>query len=223
MADVHRWNKADFPCCCFVCLLRTWFHSFSTVAFASGINIAWVERSFAHTLGFPRQRVWKTFRIFWTMRDSRFPNIHSTPFVLWVHPRLVEENIIRSLYSPGFRVTRRILSHRYAMSRNETASASFHLEKIKWRLSFRSFHWSEFVYQNVIPHRIPSFFCNINTNEFCFRHFDSCYFGTTVSCLHVREYGLFAWNSSFSITHSCFFLLWAAFPILIKRHHVQII
>ena len=100
---------------------------------------------------------------------------------------------------------------------------AFTLKKLSEELSFRSFHWSEFVYQNAIPHRIPSCSCNINTNEFCFRHFDSCYLGTVVSCLHVREYGLFAWNSSFSITHSCFFLLWAACPILVKRHQVQII
>ena len=33
----------------------TLFHSLSTVAFASGINNAWGERSFAHALGFPRQ------------------------------------------------------------------------------------------------------------------------------------------------------------------------
>ena len=30
------------------------FHSLSTVAFASGINIPWSERYFAHALGFPR-------------------------------------------------------------------------------------------------------------------------------------------------------------------------
>ena len=35
----------------FVCLLYD--HSFSIVGFASGINIAWVERSFIHTSRFP--------------------------------------------------------------------------------------------------------------------------------------------------------------------------
>ena len=55
LADVHQWNKVDFPCCCFVCLYITSFHSFSTAAFTSGINIAWGERSFAHTLDFLRQ------------------------------------------------------------------------------------------------------------------------------------------------------------------------
>ena len=55
LPDVHQWNKVDFPCCCFVCLFITSFHSFSTAAFTSGINIAWGERSFAHTLDFLRQ------------------------------------------------------------------------------------------------------------------------------------------------------------------------
>ena len=54
LADVHQCNKVDFPCCC-VCLFITPFHSFSAAAFASGINIAQGQRSFAHTLGFPRQ------------------------------------------------------------------------------------------------------------------------------------------------------------------------
>ena len=53
LTDVHQCNKVDFPLCCFVCLFRTFFHSFSTSAFASGINIAWGERSFIHTARFP--------------------------------------------------------------------------------------------------------------------------------------------------------------------------
>ena len=149
-ADVHQCNKVDFPCCCFVCLFATSFHSFSTAAFACGINIAWGERSFAHTLSFPRQV---------SLRD-RSPEL-SEPFVtlgfpisifclcvhpshLCVHPRFPEQNNILSLYfflrkftlesisySPGFRVTRRIVSQRYAVSRDETTCASFHLETKK--------------------------------------------------------------------------------------------
>ena len=49
LADVHQCNKVDFHCCCFVCLFFTSFRFFSTATFASGINIAWGERSFAHT------------------------------------------------------------------------------------------------------------------------------------------------------------------------------
>ena len=52
--DVHQCNKVDFPCC-FVCLFTTSLHSLSTAASASGINIALVERFFAHTLRFPSQ------------------------------------------------------------------------------------------------------------------------------------------------------------------------
>ena len=146
LTDVHQCNKVGFPCCCFVCLFITSFHSFSTAAFASGINIAWCERSFAHTLGFPRQ----------ASLTDRYPEL-SEPFVtlgfpisifylcvhlqhLFVHPRFAEQNNIQSLYfllpkstlesissSPGFRVTRRMWSHRYAVSPDETTCACFHL------------------------------------------------------------------------------------------------
>ena len=56
---------------------------------------------------------------------SRFAeqiNIWSSNFFL---PRFTLESIS---YSPGCRVTRRILSHRYATSLDETACASFHLK-----------------------------------------------------------------------------------------------
>ena len=61
-------------------------------------------------------------------------------------------------------------------SLDETSCVSFHLKKkkIRCRDVFRSFHWNEFVYQVVILHRILSFSCNTNTNDFFFRHFGSC-------------------------------------------------
>ena len=119
----------------------------------------------------------------------------------------------------GFRVTRRILSHRYAVSRNETTCASFHLKqkKIMWGAFFRSYHRNEFLHQVVILHGIPSFPCNINTNKFCFRHFGSCYFGTTVSRMHVRECGLWHGIAVSLFACSCFLLLWAAFPNSCQR------
>ena len=41
VADVHQCNKVDFPCLYILCaILKTTLHSFFTVAFASGINIA---------------------------------------------------------------------------------------------------------------------------------------------------------------------------------------
>ena len=56
VADVHQCSKVDFPYLLFLCaFFMTSFHSFSIVAFASGSNIAWNERSFLfELLGFPR-------------------------------------------------------------------------------------------------------------------------------------------------------------------------
>ena len=54
LVDVHQRNRVDSPCCCFICRCVASFHSLSTAAFSSGINIAWSERSVIHTLGFPR-------------------------------------------------------------------------------------------------------------------------------------------------------------------------
>ena len=70
---------------------------------------------------------------------SRFAeqiNIRSSNFFL---PRITLESIS---YTPGCRVTRRMLSHRYATSLDETACASFHLKirKLGEELFFRSFH-----------------------------------------------------------------------------------
>ena len=46
VTDVHQCNKVDFPHLLFLCaFFMISFHSFSIVAFASGINIAWNERS----------------------------------------------------------------------------------------------------------------------------------------------------------------------------------
>ena len=57
LADVHQCNKVDFPCCCFVCRCMTSFHSLSTAAFASGINISNLgERYFLHLLSISRSK-----------------------------------------------------------------------------------------------------------------------------------------------------------------------
>ena len=53
LMDVHQWNKVDFPCCGCMCRCMTCFHSLSTAAFASGINIAWATRSLIHPSRFP--------------------------------------------------------------------------------------------------------------------------------------------------------------------------
>ena len=52
VADVHQQSELSLLLFCVHFL--TSFHSLSTAAFASGITIAWGERYFAHSLGFPR-------------------------------------------------------------------------------------------------------------------------------------------------------------------------
>ena len=88
VADVHQCSKVDFPYCCFVCLFMTSFHSLSTAAFASGINIARSERSFAHSLGFPRLA---------SLRER--PPESSEPYVVLDFSKFAEQNNIQSLYS----------------------------------------------------------------------------------------------------------------------------
>ena len=123
-----------------------------------------------------------------------------------VHPRFAEQNNIRILYlflprftlesisySVNIRVSRRISSQRYAVSRDETTCASLHLKKkIRWRAFFRIYSLERIGDQVVILHWILSFSCNINTNEFCFRHlafvilehrFPVCMFGNTIFCM----------------------------------------
>ena len=134
LTDVHQCIKVDFSCCCFMCLITTSFHSFSTAAFASGINIARSGRSFAHTL--ERQ----ISRIVWTIRNSRFPNIHTlfvctppafvcTPEIRWVeqHPEFVllssQVHTWEYLVLPGFEGYSKNFAHRYAMSRDERQHA----------------------------------------------------------------------------------------------------
>ena len=143
VADVHQCNKVDFPyLLCMCAFFMTSFHSFSIVAFASGINIAWVERSFVCASWFPEACLSEReiSRIFWTIRNSRFPmfadhnDIRSSYFFLTKFPL---ESI---LYSPDFlRFTWRILSHKYAVPRDETTCAYFHLqrkegEELSWDL-----------------------------------------------------------------------------------------
>ena len=69
------------------------------------------------------------------------------------------------------------------------------------------FHLNEFVYQIVILFRIPSFSCNINTNEFLLQTLRLLFFGTTVSRMHVREYDLLYGIAFSQFTYSCLFLL----------------
>ena len=80
LMDVHQCDKVDFPYLLFFlsAFFTIFFHSFSIVAFASGINIAWSERSFIHTFRFPEASVSErqVSSIVWTIRNSRFHNIY---------------------------------------------------------------------------------------------------------------------------------------------------
>ena len=105
VADVHQCNKVDFPYLLFLYdFFMTSFHSSSNVAFSSGINIAWNERSAVCASRFPEACVSERqiSRVFWTIRNSLFPkfaeqnNIRSSYFFL---PRFTLESIS---YSPDF-------------------------------------------------------------------------------------------------------------------------
>ena len=137
VADVHQCSKVDFPYLLFLCaLFMTSFHSFSIVAFASGINIPWDENLLFILLGFPRHA---------SLRD-RSPE-SSEPYVILVSSKFAEQNNIRSsyLFLPRFTLEsilhshrfwgllEEFLSHRYAVPRDETTCACFHLHmKIGW-------------------------------------------------------------------------------------------
>ena len=135
----------------------TSFHSFSIVAFAFGINIAWLERSLVCASRFPEACVSERqiSRVFWTIRNSRFPkfadqnHIRSSYFFL---PRFTLESIS---YSPDFQGYLKKFSHRYAVLRDETTCLLSLSKKIRWRAFLRSFHRNEFLRKVAIKYRIP--------------------------------------------------------------------
>ena len=105
VADVHQCNKVDIPYLLFLCaFFVTSFQSFSIVAFSSGINVAWDERSFVCASRFPEARVSERqiSRVFWSTRNSRFPKFadqnHIRSSYLFL-PKFTLENIS---YSPDF-------------------------------------------------------------------------------------------------------------------------
>ena len=143
VADVHQCNKVDFLTFLLFCaFFMTSFHS----AFSSRINIAWSERSFIHTSRFPEACVSERqiSRVFWTTRNSRFPkfadqnNIRSSYFFL-------PDSHLRVSCAPRiFRFTWRILSHRYAVPRDDIICACFHLQ----RESSEELSWDLFIGTN---------------------------------------------------------------------------
>ena len=104
-AASEEFSTLDFPHLLFLCdFFMTSFHSFSIIAFSSGITVAWDER-FNHTSRFPEACVSERqiSRVFWTIRDSRFPkfgnqnHIRSPYFFL---PKFTHESIS---YFPDFK------------------------------------------------------------------------------------------------------------------------
>ena len=160
----------------FLCaFFMTSFHLFSIVAFASGINIAWNERSFVFASRFLEACVSERqiSRIFWTICNSRFPkfaelnNIRSSYFSL---PKISLESI---LYSPDFEVYwKNLVSQIRCAARRDNMCLLSPSEKVRWRAFLRSFHRNEFLGKVVIRYRIPSFPAfSIQLNLFCLRCF----------------------------------------------------
>ena len=117
-------------------------------------------------LGFPRHA---------SLRD-RSPE-SSVPYVTFnsrsslirttfgVHASFFPSSHLRVSCTPRtFRVTWRILSHRYAAPRDETMCLLSPSEKNRWKAFLRSFHKNEFVRKVLIKYRLPSFPCNIRYN-----------------------------------------------------------
>ena len=137
------------------------------LTFASGINIAWVERSFAHTLGFPRQaslrdrsaELSEPIVTLGSLTCTFYLCVH--PPYWCAHPRLAEQNNIQSLYffqvhTWEYLVLDRVLG----VTRKNFVPQTRHVprrdhmrqlftsekhRKLGEEFSFRSFHRSEFV------------------------------------------------------------------------------
>ena len=154
----------------FLCaFFMTSFHFVSIVAFASGINIAWNERSFVFASRFPEACVSEKqiSRIFWTICNSWFPkfaelnNIRNSYFFLL---RFSLESI---LYSPDFEVylNNFVSQIRCAARRNNIRLLS-PSEKFKWRAFLRSFHRNEFLALSCNNVQNYVLYFNINAIEF---------------------------------------------------------
>ena len=235
LADVHQCDKVDFPCCCFV----SFFKNLVSFLFHCCLCV-WNQHClewmiFCTYSRFPEASVSERqiSRIVWTIRDSRFVCVHTQDSL----SRTISEVCTTFFTSQHLRVSRtlqffgvtwRNLSHRYAVSPDETTCASFHQKM--WRAFFWSFHRTEFVYQS----------CNIIQNSvFLLQHQYNCILLQTLWLLLFWNNGFpyacsgtrsFAWNSSFSITpyffldYSLFLFSSSCFPNSYQAtYHVQII
>ena len=157
--NATKWTYLAF---CFCAFFMTSFDSFFTIAFASGINIAWSKRSYVHSSRFPEACVSERqiSRVFWTIHNSRFP-------------KFAEQDNSRSSslesvsYSPDFQgYSKNVVSQIRCAARRDNVRLFSPLRKIGWRASLRSLHRNDFVGKVVIQSRIPSFPWEINTTEF---------------------------------------------------------
>ena len=180
----------------------TSFHSLSTAASASGMK----DLLFI-LLGFPRQASLRNVCVY-TPRISVYTRDSLGRTTSGVYTSFFPGSRLRVSRTPQvFRVTRRICPIDTPCRETRQHAPAFTLKrKLGEELSFRYFHWNGFVYQVAILHRILSP-CNITKSEFCFRHFGSCYFGTSVSRMLVREYDLLHGIAVSRFTYFCFFIL----------------
>ena len=153
----------------FCAFFMTSFHTFSIVAFASGINIAWVERSFICASRFPEACVSERqiSRIFWTVRNSRFLKSSLNRTTFGVHTSLFPCSHWKYLVLPDFEVyLKNFVSQIRCAARRDNMCLLSPSETVRWRAFFRSFHRNEFLRKVVMEYRIPSFPCNTNIIEF---------------------------------------------------------
>ena len=126
LVDVHQCNKVAFPYL-FVLMPSLWLPciSFSIVAFS-----VWIERSFVHASRFPEACVSEReiSRVIWTIHNSRFPKFADQNNIRRSYSFLPKFTLESISYFPEFlTVTWSILSHIFAVSRDETTCACFHL------------------------------------------------------------------------------------------------
>ena len=128
----------------FCAFFMTSFHSFSIVAFASGIHIAWVEISFICASRFPEACVTERqiSRIFWTLRNSRFLKSSLNRKTFGVHTSLFPCSHLRvSCTPPILRVyLKNFVSQIRCAARRDNMCLLSPSERVKWRAFLRSFH-----------------------------------------------------------------------------------
>ena len=90
-------------------------------------------------------RLWETSRSFWTILSVSLGMLNRVPSGFFIS--FFPGPHLRVSWTPrALRVTRIILSHRYALSQNETTCFRFHHWRTKWRAFLRSFRHFRFFF-----------------------------------------------------------------------------